>query len=104
VIPKEGAVMWFDMMALPKDAKNVEEAYALIDYLLRPEVMAPIQDYVSYASGNAAALPLISAELRENKAVYPPDDVKAKLFTLAVLPPEVDRLYTRIWTRLKTGR
>ena len=104
VIPKEGAVMWFDMMALPKDAKNVEEAYALMDYLLKPEVMAPIQDYVSYASGNAAALPLISAELRENKAVYPPDDVKAKLFTLAVLPPEVDRLYTRVWTRLKTGR
>ena len=104
VIPKEGAVMWFDMMALPKDAKNVEEAYALMDYLLRPEVMAPIQDYVSYASGNAAALPLISAELRDNKAVYPPDDVKAKLFTLAVLPPEVDRLYTRVWTRLKTGR
>jgi putrescine transport system substrate-binding protein len=104
VIPKEGGVMWFDMMAIPKDAKNVDEAYALIDYLLKPEVMAPIQNYVTYASGNAAALPMIDEEVRNNAAVYPPEEVKAKLFTLAVLPPEVDRFYTRLWTRLKTGR
>jgi putrescine transport system substrate-binding protein len=104
VIPKEGGIMWFDMMAIPKDAKNVDEAYALIDYLLKPDVMADIQNYVTYASANTAALPMVDEEIRNNPAVYPPEEVKAKLFTLAVLPPEVDRIYTRLWTRLKTGR
>ncbi|MCK7593755.1 extracellular solute-binding protein [Pseudomarimonas salicorniae] len=104
VIPSEGAIMWFDMMAIPKDAKNVDEAYALIDYLLKPQVMADIQNYVTYASANTAAFPLLDETVRINPAVYPPEEVKAKLFTLAVLPPEVDRLYTRLWTRLKTGR
>lgn len=104
VIPKEGGIMWFDMMAIPKDARNIDEAYALIDYLLEPQVMADIQNYVTYASANLAALPMVDEEVRNNPAVYPPEEVKAKLFTLAVLPPEVDRLYTRLWTRLKTGR
>ena len=104
VIPKEGAIMWFDMMAIPKDAKNIDAAYALIDYLLKPEVMADIQNYVTYASANTAALPMVDEDIRTNPAVYPPEEVKAKLFTLAVLPPEVDRIYTRLWTRLKTGR
>lgn len=104
VIPKEGGIMWFDMMAIPKDARNVDEAYALIDHMLKPEVMADIQNYVTYASANAAALPMVDEDIRTNPAVYPPEEVKAKLFTLAVLPPEVDRIYTRLWTRLKTGR
>ncbi len=104
VIPKEGGIMWFDMMAIPKDAKNVDEAYALIDYMLKPEVMADIQNYVTYASANSAALPMVDEGIRNNPAVYPPEEVKAKLFTLAVVPPEVDRIYTRLWTRLKTGR
>jgi len=104
VIPKEGGIMWFDMMAIPRDAKNIDEAYALIDYLLEPPVMAAIQDYVSYASGVSGTLDLIDEGLRNNEAVYPPAEVLGKLFTLAVLPPEVDRIYTRHWTRLKTGR
>ena len=104
VIPKEGGIMWFDMMAIPKDARNIDEAYALIDHLLKPDVMADIQNYVTYASANTAALPMVDEDIRNNPAVYPPEEVKAKLFTLAVLPPEVDRIYTRLWTRLKTGR
>lgn len=103
VIPKEGGVLWFDMLAIPKDAEHVAEAHALIDYLLRPEVMAGIQNYVTYASPNLAALPLVDEEIRNNPAVYPPEEVKQRLFTLAVLPPDVDRVYTRLWTRLKTG-
>ena len=104
VIPKEGAPMWFDMMAIPKDAKHVDEAYALIDYLLRPEVIAEVQNYVSYASGNKAAFDLVDEEIRNNPGVYPTEEAKKKLFTFVVLPSEVDRLQTRIWTRLKTGK
>ncbi len=104
VIPNEGAGMWFDMLAIPKDARHVDNAYAFIDYLLRPEVMAEIQNYVAFASANAAALPLVDEEIRNDPGVYPTDEAKKGLYTFAVLPPEVDRLYTRLWTTLKTGQ
>jgi len=103
-IPKEGAPMWFDMLAIPKDAKHPNNAHLFINYLLRPEVMAKIQNHVNYASGNQAALALVDQALKDNPGVYPRPETQAKLFTLAVLPPEVDRLYTRIWTKLKTGQ
>ncbi len=104
VIPKEGAPLWFDMLAIPKDAKHPQNAHLFIDYLLRPQVSADISNYVAYASGNAAALPLVEEEIRTDPGIYPPAEVQAKLFTFAVLPPEVDRLYTRVWTTLKTGQ
>ncbi len=104
VIPKEGAPMWFDMLAIPKDAKNVDNAYLFLDYLLRPEVMAGIQNYVAYASANQAALPMVDQAILEDPGIYPTEEAKAKLFTLAVLPPEVDRLFTRHWTTIKTGQ
>jgi putrescine transport system substrate-binding protein len=104
VIPNEGAGMWFDMLAIPKDARHVDNAYLFIDYLMRPEVMAGIQNYVAYASANAAALPLVDEEIRTDPGVYPTEAAKERLYTFAVLPPEVDRLYTRLWTTLKTGQ
>lgn len=103
-IPKEGAPMWFDMLAIPKDAKNVDNAYLFLDYLMRPDVMAGIQNYVMYASANQAALPMVDEAVLNDPGIYPDEETKAKLFTLAVLPPEVDRLFTRHWTSLKTGQ
>lgn len=104
IIPEEGAPMWFDMLAIPKDARHPGNAHKFIDFLLRPEVMAGISNYVAYASGNAASLELVDEEVRDNPGVYPPPEVMAKLYTLKVLPPEVDRLYNRIWTTVKTGK
>ena len=103
-IPKEGAPMWFDMLAIPKDARNVDNAYLFLDYLMRPEVMAGVQNYVMYASANQAALPMVDQAVLEDPGIYPTEETKAKLYTLAVLPPEVDRLFTRHWTTLKTGQ
>lgn len=103
-IPKEGAPMWFDMLAIPKDARNVDNAYLFLDYLLRPEVMAGIQNYVMYASANQAALPMVDDAVLDDPGIYPDEETQAKLFTLAVLPPEVDRLFNRHWTTLKTGQ
>ena len=104
VIPKEGAPMWFDMMAIPKDAKHPNNAHAFINFILRPEIAAEISNYVAYASANKAALANIDAELKANPGVYPTEEAKKGLFSLAVLPPEVDRLFNRIWTGLKTGQ
>ncbi|AOE84413.1 extracellular solute-binding protein [Pseudomonas sp. TCU-HL1] len=102
-IPKEGTAAWFDVLAIPKDAKNVEQAHAFLNYLLRPEVVAPISDHVAYANPNQAADPLISAELRDNPNVYPPAEVQAKLFSVEMLPPKLERIRTRTWTKIKTG-
>jgi putrescine transport system substrate-binding protein len=104
VIPKEGAPMWFDMLAIPKGAQNAENAYLFLDYLMRPEVMAGVQNYVAYASANQAALPMVDKAILDDPGIYPTEEAKKGLFTLAVLPPEVDRLFTRHWTTLKTGQ
>jgi len=103
-IPKEGAPMWFDMIAIPKDAKHPNNAHLFLNYILRPEVMAGISNYVAYANANKASTPMVDKAVLENPGVYPPPETMKKLFTFAVLPPEVDRLYTRIWTKLKTGK
>jgi putrescine transport system substrate-binding protein len=103
-IPKEGAPMWFDMMAIPKDAKHPNNAHLFLNYIMRPEVMAGISNYVAYANANKASTPLVDKAILDNPGVYPTPEAKKKLFTFAVLPPDTDRLYTRIWTKLKTGK
>ena len=103
-IPKEGAAMWFDMMAIPKDAKHPNNAHLFLNYILRPEVMAGISNYVAYANANKASTPMVDKAVLENPGVYPAPETMKKLYTFAVLPPDVDRLYTRIWTKLKTGK
>ncbi len=103
-IPKEGALMWIDTMAIPKDAPHAENAYKFLDYVLRPEVIAAVSNYVNYANGNAASTPLIKAEVTGDKAIYPDEETKAKLYPNVVNTPEYDRLITRAWTRIKTNQ
>ena len=103
-IPKEGAPQWFDMLAIPKDAKHPENAYAFINYLLEPQVAANNTNVTHYANPVKSATPLVEAAIRDDKTIYPSDEVAAKMFTYAINPPEVDKLYTRLWTEIKTGR
>jgi putrescine transport system substrate-binding protein len=103
-IPKEGSLMWFDTMAIPKDAPHVENAYRFIDYVLRPEVIAAITNHVNYPNGNAAATPLVLDTIRNDKAVYPDEQTRQNLFPNVVNTPEYDRLVTRAWTRIKTNQ
>ncbi|SEL81178.1 putrescine transport system substrate-binding protein [Atopomonas hussainii] len=104
VIPKEGAASWFDMLAIPADSKNSESAHLFLNYLLKPEVIAPISNYVSYPNGNSAATPLVDEPIRNNKAIYPDDATMAKLYTFAELPQKVYRVITRSWTKVKSGK
>ncbi|HVJ37911.1 MAG TPA: polyamine ABC transporter substrate-binding protein [Stenotrophomonas sp.] len=103
-IPKEGAPQWFDMLAIPKDAKHPDNAYALINYLLQPEVAAANSNFIHYANPVPKATPLVSEDIRNDPTIYPPADVAAKMFTYSINPPEVDKLYTRLWSEIKTGR
>ncbi|KRG84789.1 spermidine/putrescine ABC transporter substrate-binding protein [Stenotrophomonas daejeonensis] len=103
-IPKEGAPQWFDMLAIPKDAKHPENAYAFINYLLEPQVAANNTNVTHYANPVTPATPLVDEAIREDRTIYPSEEVAAKMFTYAINPPDVDKLYTRLWTEIKTGR
>jgi len=104
VIPKEGGNLWFDMLAIPKDSTNVKEAHAFINYLLNPEVIAQVSDYVGYANPNLKAGDLMDQSVRTDAAVYPPQEVLDKLYVSSELPPKVQRLMTRSWTKVKSGK
>ena len=104
VIPKEGANLWFDMLAIPADSGNVEAAHRFIDYLLEPEVIAGVSDYVGYANPNLKAREFMDAEVLADASVYPPREVLDKLYISAELPTQVQRLMTRSWTKVKSGR
>jgi putrescine transport system substrate-binding protein len=103
-IPKGGAQMWFDNLAIPKDARNVAEAHAFIDYLLRPEVAAKNSNFVSYANGNLASQKFIDKAVLEDRTVYPDDATMASLYTITAHDQRTQRLMNRLWTRIKTGR
>ncbi|CAH0990095.1 Spermidine-binding periplasmic protein SpuE [Sinobacterium norvegicum] len=104
IIPKEGAGLWFDMMVIPKDAPNPEAAHLFLDYLMRPEVIAEVTNYVGYPNAIPASLPLLDAEIRDNKGVYPSEQVMNNLFMFEVYPPAVDRFGSRLWGRFRAGR
>ena len=103
-IPKEGAQMFFDNLAIPADAKNATEAYALIDYLYRPEIAAKNSDFLSYANGNLASQKLISPKVINDKTIYPDEATMKRLFVITARDQAAQRLVNRMWTRAKTGR
>ena len=78
--------------------------YAFLNYLLRPEVMAGISNSVHYANGNTAADPLVNATIKADPAIYPPAEVMKNLFALESMPQKIDRVRTRVWSAVKTGR
>jgi len=102
VIPKEGAMIWFDMLAIPTDAPHPENAYAFLDYLMEPKVIADISNVVGQANGNAAALPFVAETLRNDPSIYPTNEVFKRLHPDKPWPPEMNREIARAWTRIKT--
>ena len=104
IVPKEGGNLWFDMLSIPADAKNPQQAHAFINYLLKPEVISNISEYVGYANANTQATALMSDEITHNPSIYPPESVQAKLYVSSELPPELMRWMTRSWNKFKSGR
>lgn len=104
IIPHEGAMRWIDLMAIPRDAPHPTNAHAFIDYLMQPEVIAAITDYVGYANPNSAATALVDADIAEDPGVYPSAEVIAKLTDPVSLPETLQRERVRAWTAIKSGR
>jgi putrescine transport system substrate-binding protein len=103
-VPKEGAQMWFDQMAIPADAPHVAEAHEFINFMLRPEIAAKASNFVFYANGNKASQEFIDKEILDDPAIYPNEATLAKLFTVVPYDPRTQRTVTRIWTKIVTGQ
>jgi putrescine transport system substrate-binding protein len=103
-IPKEGAGSFYDMVAIPKDAENLEAAYKFMNYLLEPKVMAAITNSVRFPNGNEKATALVDKDITSDPGIYPPADVQAKLYAIDDLPAATQREMTRSWTKIKSGK
>ena len=103
-LPKEGAQMWFDQMAIPGDAKNVEEAHAFLNYLMKPEVIAKASNYINYANGNLASQALLDEAVKADKSIYPDVATMDRLYVKTPYDAKSQRIVTRAWTKVMTGK
>jgi putrescine transport system substrate-binding protein len=103
-VPKEGAQQWFDLMAIPADAPNPDGALAWINFIMEPQVTADITNYVWYANANTASMPFVDDDIKNDPAIFPPAEVLAKLFPAVVYDAKLDRVMTRLWTKVQTGQ
>ncbi|MDF2235814.1 polyamine ABC transporter substrate-binding protein [Albimonas sp. CAU 1670] len=104
VIPKEGALMWMDTLAIPADAPHPENAHKFIDFVMDAQITADITNYVWYANANTASMDMVEAEIKEDPGIFPSDEAKQHLWTAMVYDAKTDRLVNRAWTSIKTGK
>ena len=104
LVPKGGSTLFFDTMAIPKDAKNVENAHLFINYILRPEVHASLTNKVFYANPNAASLKFVKKDVAENNTIFLSDADKKLMAAPDSLPQAIKRVQTRVFTSFKAGR
>ncbi|MDB6083277.1 MAG: spermidine/putrescine transporter substrate-binding protein PotF [Gammaproteobacteria bacterium] len=102
-VPREGSVITVDMLAIPADAPHPHNAEIWMNYLMRPEVMAAITNYIRYPNGYKASLPWVQASVKDDEAIYPSQATLARLISPKTVPLDYSRLVTREWTRFRTG-
>ena len=103
-IPKEGTIVWFDMLAIPADAKHPKNAHAFINYLMEPQVAANNTNFVNYANANAASYDLVDESVKNDPGVYPTPEVKAKLFPSLAYGEQATATMARLWQKFTTGQ
>ena len=103
-VPKEGSILWFDMLAIPKDAPNPDSANAYLNYIMTPQVIADISNFKRYANGNAASQPLVLPSVKDDPRIYPPLEQRQKLAVQLADSADQTRAITRVWQRFKTGQ
>ncbi len=104
VIPKEGAQQWFDMMAIPVDAPNPDAAHRFINFVMDPQITADITNYVWYANANTPSLALVDPEIIANPGIFPTAEASEKMWVAQTYDSKIDRVITRLWTRITTGQ
>jgi putrescine transport system substrate-binding protein len=102
-IPIEGTILWFDNLAIPKDAPDPDSAYAFINYIMTPQVIADVSNFKRYANANAAAQVLVLPEVRSDPGIYPSAEQMKTLVLQGLDSPDQTRAITRLWQKFKTG-
>ncbi|MGB3315982.1 MAG: extracellular solute-binding protein, partial [Albidovulum sp.] len=102
-IPKEGALMWFDQMAIPVDAPNPDAAHKFLNFIMDASNAAAASNYVYYANGNKASQDMLNEDVIGDTAIYPDEETLNNLYTTTAWDPKVNRIATRLWTRIKSG-
>lgn len=102
-IPNEGALLWFDQMAIPADAPNPEAAHKFLDFILNAENMAAASNYVYYANGNKASQAFLVEDVIDDPAIYPSDETVKNLYPTTSYDLKIQKIVTRMWTAVKTG-
>ncbi|ELT99374.1 hypothetical protein CAPTEDRAFT_95386, partial [Capitella teleta] len=103
VVPKEGAPMWFDMLAIPKDSKHKDAAHEMLNYMMEPKVIADVTNYVTYSNPNPASRAFVKPDIVNDPGVFPSEETMKKLFVFKELPSKLKRYITREWSRIKSG-
>jgi putrescine transport system substrate-binding protein len=104
VVPKEGSILWFDMLAIPTDAPDPQSAYAFMNYMMSPQVIADVSNFKRYANANAASQPFVQPAVRDDPGIYPPLAQRQALAVQLADSPEQTRVITRVWQKFKTGQ
>jgi putrescine transport system substrate-binding protein len=104
IVPKEGSILWFDMLAIPKDAPDPDSAYAYLNYIMDAKVIADISNFKRYANANLASQPDVLQAVKDDPEIYPPPELRAKLAVQLADSPEQTRVITRMWEKFKTGQ
>jgi len=102
--PVEGTVLWFDNLAIPKDAPDPDSAYAFINYILTPQVAADISNFKRFANANAASQPFLQPDVRGDPGIYPTPQIMGRLKVQTADSPDQARAQTRAWQKFKTGQ
>ena len=100
---KEGAQMWFDQMAIPVDAPNPDGAHKFLNFIMDAQNAATASNYVYYANGNKASQEFLVEDVIDDPAIYPDEETLNNLFTTTPFDPKVQRVVTRLWTKIKSG-
>ncbi len=103
-VPKEGSILWFDMLAIPKDAPDPDSAYAYLNYIMTPQAIADISNFKRYANANAASQPLVLPTVKDDPGIYPPPEQRQKLAVQLADSADQTRAITRVWQKFKTGQ
>jgi putrescine transport system substrate-binding protein len=104
MVPKEGSILWFDMLAVPKDAPDPDSAYAFLNYMMTPQVIADVSNFKRYANANSASQSMVLPAVKDDPGIYPPLDQRQKLAVQLADSPEQTRAITRVWQKFKTGQ
>lgn len=104
IVPKEGALIFYDTMAVPRDALNKANAYKFINYILEAKTMGQISSYTAYGNAVKPSIEFVDPQVKNNPHIFIPDEMMPKMFMVYGKPPKVMREINKMWTRIKVAK